>query len=68
MEIIAKSMTSKVTMFYSAYSRIFLILLQLGFNDKPVTKRSVTVPCATGPSLDSYLWLSPKEQDASRMM
>lgn len=54
MEIIAKNMTSKVTMFYSAYSRIFLILLQLGFNDKPVTKRLVTAPCATGPLLGSY--------------
>lgn len=49
MEVIAKNMSSKVTMFYNAYSRAFLILLQFGFSDKPVTKRSVTVPCATGP-------------------
>lgn len=49
MEVTAKNTNSKVTMFYNAYSGIFLILLQLGFNDKPIIKRSVTVPCATGP-------------------
>lgn len=66
MEIIAKSTNSKVTVFYNTYSEIFLILVQLGFRDKPVTKRSVTVPCGTGPVPATSG--TPEEHDVSRVM